>query len=92
LKAGFTFALAEKLFIFQFHNPAGARIVSEKFCPWKSGRVYAHGFKSEQVRTAALRLKKRKFSRRSGKPALQTILESRPPCSFSDIFPRPACR
>jgi hypothetical protein len=35
LKAGFTFALAEKLFIFQFHNPAGARIVSKKVLPMK---------------------------------------------------------
>jgi hypothetical protein len=47
LKAGFTFALAENLFIFQFHNPAGARIVSKKFCPWKSVRVCARGLKSE---------------------------------------------
>jgi hypothetical protein len=92
LKAGFTFTLAEKLFIFQFHNPAGARIVSKKFCPWKSGRACARGFKSEQVRTAAVRLKKWKFAGEDGQPALQTILESRPPCSFSDISPRPACR
>jgi hypothetical protein len=34
LKAGFTFVPAEKLFIFQFHNPAGTRIVSKKFRLW----------------------------------------------------------
>jgi hypothetical protein len=92
LKAGFTFVPAEKLFMFQFHDPAGTRIVSKKFRPLKSSRDYACGFKSGQVRTTALCLKKGKFAGEDGKPALQSILESRPPCSFSDISPRPACR
>lgn len=78
-----------KTFHVQFHNPAGAWIVSKKFRPWKSGRFMPVAFNRKTSQTGRSALEEKEICRRNGKPALPTTLESRPPCSVR-VQPMPA--